>query len=207
MSRPVPYIGFADTVAVVRAVRTSSAGDTIARIAGPWRPTRSVRKPVQPGAAPIAWTVVNPLATYDQALMFEDGWIALVFAQPYRVEWRSPDGRRAGGRALPLARVPVDARQRRAAMAREFAPSVGMQEDELPPWPDALPPFLVDRIGVLADPAGRVVIRRTPDATRPGTLYDVVDRAGALAGRIALDADEHLVGFGRRSAYVVETDE
>lgn len=92
-------------------------------------------------------------------------------------------------------------------MAREYAPSVGMREDELPPWPAVLPPFLVDRIGALADPAGRVVIRRTPDATRPGTFYDVVDRADALVGRVALDEDEHLVGLGRRSVYVVETDE
>ena len=207
MSRPLAMVESADTVAVVLARRDAASGDTIARIRGRFGAMRSVRKPVTPGGAPIPWFVGNPLATSDHAWLFADGWTAVAFADPYRVEWRSPDGRRAGGRALPFVRVPVDARQKRAALAREYAPSVGMTEADVPPWPPFLPPFLNERTVLLAEPAGRVIVRRTPDAARPGTFYDVVDRSGALVARVALGEREHLVGFGARSVYVVETDD
>lgn len=77
----------------------------------------------------------------------------------------------------------------------------------MPPWPAFLPPFLNERTVLLAERAGRVVVRRTPDAARPGTSYDDVDRTGTLVARVALGERAHLVGFGARSAYVVETDE
>ena len=150
--------------------------------------------------------VTSPLASEDQALLFLDGWIALAMSDPYRVDWRLPDGSWRRGRALPFVPVRVTQREKCFAVARLTQRSVC---DELPGWPDVIPAFATSLlIPVLrATPEGHVVIARTPTADAPGHRYDVVNRTGQLIGVLALSPNETLIGFGARSAYVVETDD
>jgi len=195
----------AESLLVLLERAASPRADTVARLSGGFLGARRLSKPVTPGGAPVTWFVDQPLAVPDQALLFPDGWIAIVRASPYRVEWRAPDGRASHGPPLPFARVPVDDRQKRLAMRREFGEDADFTPGEMPPWPAVLPPLA--EFALHAAPDGRLVVERMADATRPGRFHDVVDRAGRLAGRLVLRPSERLVGFGRRSAYVVETDE
>jgi len=184
--------------------RLASRIDTIARLRGAGRGQTLVWRSAPPPAS--WWLLENPLAAEEQALLFQDGWIALAFADPYRVEWVTPEGSRV--RAAPMAETPVavDDRVRRALIAWRW-PKVTppFTSDQLPPWPATLPPFLNDAL--LAAPDGRLVIRRTYNPFAPATSYDIVDRKGTLSGRLVLKANERLVGFGARSAYVVAKDE
>lgn len=74
--------------------------DTVARIHGPWR---GVRTPVrgESRGAPLYHELLCPLASGDQAVLFPDGWIAIVYESPYRVEWVTPRGQGIAGPRCP----------------------------------------------------------------------------------------------------------
>lgn len=196
---------FAESLLVALESRATGRRDTIARLKGGFLGNRELRKPVVPGGPPIRWVIGNPLGVEEQALLFPDGWIAIARASPYRVEWVSPDGQRRAGPPLPFERVPVDERQKRAAIAWRFKPGAGFTPDEMPPWPATLPPFTNEALVATHD--GRLAIRRMSDARIDATRYDVVDRAGRLTARIILGRNERIAGFGRQSVYVIEKDE
>lgn len=101
--------------------------DTVARLRGSFRGVRN-RWYTPPGARmPIQYHLSQPLAPEEQALLFKDGWIAIAYASPYRVDWRAPDGRMIRGTPLPFDAVPVDDRQKEAAIAAS--------------WPSGASPF------------------------------------------------------------------
>ena len=178
--------------------------DTVARIAGSGTGQTVVRRDVPVRGA--LWLLDNPLASEDQALLFPDGWIALAFRDPYRVEWISPSGARVRGPTLPFSSVPVDDSITHY-MIRQRWPRArpGFQPSELPPLPATLPAFLSDAL--LALPDGRLCIRRTFDPHTPSATYDLIDRSGRLTGGVQLAPNERLVGFGTHAAYVVSTDD
>jgi hypothetical protein len=141
-----------------------------------------------------------PLAVSDAAMLFPDGWVAVARVQPYRVEWWSPDGRWIRGGLLPFTAVRVNEREQ-AAYAERNSWARGATQ-----WPDVLPPF--DGLTELvASPEGLLLVPRLPTASRPETRYDVVDRSGTLRGEIVLAPNQRIAGFGRRSVYVMETDD
>lgn len=180
--------------------------DTIGRLRGAFRGVRRHRVPGRAGVPPITYELVQELATDDQATLFPDGWLAIAHADPYRVEWRDRNGRRLTGAPLPFERVRVDDFQKRATIARGFPNDSSMfSSKDFPPWPDVLPPFLPEAL--LRSPDGSLVIRRTPDGRRSQTTYDVVNRQGVLTHKLVLKANSWLVGFGKKSAYVVRRDE
>jgi len=83
-------------------------------------------------------------------------------------------------------------------------------------WPSVMPPFVSRRTAamgapfsptVLATSDGRLLIRRAPSSSTDSTLYDIVDRRGALTGKLMLPSNEAVVGFGLSSVYIVETAE
>jgi len=196
--------GRADSLLLLRVDVRTGRSDTVGRVRGAFRGLRSVRRPVEPGGPPVGWLLRNPLAAEEQAVLFPDGWIALARSDPYRVEWIAPDGRRRPGAPLPFTPVPVDDRQKAAAVARRFAAGAGWTPADMPPdWPRVLPPFLDQAL--VAASSGEVVVRRTPSAAARSIAYDVVDRRGALVRTFVLPDDERLVGVGRRAAYVVRT--
>jgi hypothetical protein len=136
--------------------------------------------------------------------LFPDGWVALARTDPYRVDWRRPDGSVLHGTPLPIPLVRLDEREKRVALRRELRQqdvSTSLFKD----WPEHLPPFRRDAL--LADPQGRVVIHRMPSADEEGQRYDIVDRAGRLAGFLRLPPNERIVGFGSRSIYIVVKDQ
>ena len=196
---------YADSLVVVLVNRGSGKVDSIAYVRGGFRGIARTTKTV--AGSVVHYSLINPLAVGDQAVLFPDGWIAIVYASPYRVEWRSPGGGIVRGDPLPDAKVRVDERVKAQVIADRWPPSPNTPEwrpDEFPGWPAVLPPFL--EYALLALPDGRVAVKKlTVGAGRP-VRYDIVDRQGRLSGVLELKRRERLVGVGKGAVYSVFTD-
>jgi hypothetical protein len=188
--------------ATLRLTRTQ---DTVARIRGMAAGQTIAWRPIVNGGTPVRWLLESPLASEQQAFLFADGWIALALTDPYRVTWISPDNRRTTVTLLVDSDIRLNDQVKRALVARRW-PNVkpSFTDDELPPWPTKLPPFLNDAL--TGTPDGRLAIRRTFDPGQRVTFYDLVDRTGLPVRRLALAAHERIVGFGRRTVYVIAKD-
>jgi len=196
--------GKEDSNAVLQVTRASGTIDTIARLR---MAPLILQSELDKSGRPTSLSVVNPpLAAGEEPILFPDGWVAVARLGPYRIDWRSADGRWIRGGPLPFVEQPVDAREREAYLARR-ARSSGTQpaapaDDS---WPKTIPPFLSRPL--LPAPDGTLLILRTPTADHPGNRYDQVDRSGRLVAWVELPAAERLAGIGARSAYVIVTDE
>ena len=145
----------------------------------------------------------------EQGILFADGWIAIARLDPYRVEWRTPDGRMVRGPQLTADLPRMDDREKQAFVERE-AKATGRPArpiDQIPVWWTTVPPFEGSRDALLAEPGGRLVIRRTPTAANPEARYDINDRNGVLTERVTMPANHRAVGFGTKSVYVAVTDD
>jgi hypothetical protein len=159
----------------------------------------------------------NPVATEDLALLFPDGWVAVAGSDPYRVDWRSPEGQWTRGTPIPVARTAMDDREKCAFLARRSGGAANAPCDPSPyAWPSDLPPYLPLVPQGMAAPAsstlfavsdGRLLIRRISSASSSATEYDLIDRRGVLVGTLTLPPNEAVVGFGKRAVYVVATDD
>ena len=159
----------------------------------------------------------SPLSVEGQAWLFWDGWIALAHPEPYRVDWRRPDGEWVRGAPLPFDSVPVTPRDRCFAWTGDRDPGAcdGSRTIGAVPWPDYLPPFVMawrnrtapGGIALQPGPDGMLLIERTPMAAAPGRRYDVVDRAGLLRGTIVMPENQTIVGSSSASLYVVTKDD
>ena len=179
-----------DTAALLRG----SAGDQ----------TRATREAV-PGS-PLVWVLNSPFAAEEQAILFPDGWIAVVRLNPYRVQWIEPSGTIGSAARLPEGSVEIDGRQVRAAIARKWARvRPPFRPDELPAPPKYLPAIGLNSLTTMPD--GRLLVQRLFDATRPATLYDIIDRRGLLTARLRMKPNERVAGFGARFVYIVSRDE
>lgn len=174
--------------------------DTVERIIGRAQGQTVARR------GDLLYQLENPLAVEEQVVYFRDGWLALVRLAPYRVDWRAPDGSWRRGAPIEGVGPPVDATMQRALVAWQWpqvTPLFG--NNELPPWPRFLPPFLND--AAIAAPRGMVAIRRAYNPTAPATVYDLVGRTGKLVDRIKLPVTERILGFGGNSVFVVGSDQ
>ena len=161
------------------------------------------------------WYYTSPLATEGQAWLFWDGWVAVAHPDPYRVDWRRPDGEWVRGAALPFDRVPATDWQKCFSATgdrnRDACDSPGLAKYVELPSPDHVPPFVMARhdrttpggIAVQPAPNGMLLIQRTLMADAPGRRYDVIDRTGSLRGTIRLPENRTIVGSGSSSLYVV----
>ncbi|HEX9564114.1 MAG TPA: hypothetical protein VF981_09090 [Gemmatimonadaceae bacterium] len=141
-----------------------------------------------------------PLNVSEFPLLFSDGWVAVARLDPYRVDWRAPDGRWIPGARLPFPNIRLNDRERSAyAELNRWARNAT-------DWPEFLPPFDTPT-QLFASPEGMLLIRRLPSVAQRETRYDVVDRTGALRGQLVLPTNQHIFGFGARSIYLVETDD
>ena len=191
--------GPAESTLAVLIHRVSGDADTIARMAVEGR-RGSMTSVTTPGLGRGIRVRRIPLASSETPLLFFDGWVAVVRLDPYRVDWRAPDGRWSLGR--PLSARPIRMSEaEKAAYIRRNSWSRNATD-----WPGELPPF-ENPVTLLASPDGRLVVRRLPTLAEPGTRYDVIDRAGNRVTQLVLPANEYILGFGARSVYVVVTDD
>jgi hypothetical protein len=178
----------AESTLAVLVHRVSGVADTIARMALEGRRAR-----VSIGTAPGGRATSvrrKPLQAWETPLLFFDGWVAIARIEPYRVDWRAPDGRWTLGRPLPVRSIRITDAEKAAYIKRNS------WSRNATDWPAELPPF-----------DGRILVKRLPTLAEPGTRYDVIDRAGNRVTQIVLPANEHILGFGARSVYIVATDD
>ena len=199
--------GTADSLRVYLVRRALSAGphviDTIGRLGGRGRFGVDIERSTV-GSVRYAAIVPNRAASEDQVVLFPDGWIAFAFNDPYRVEWRQPDGRRVGGQRLPFVRVRVTEKEM-CAIVRRTNPKADCARVTVPDVPEVLPPFFDNAL--VPTPSGDLLIRRAPSATSTFTYYDVVDRTGALRRVLRLEKNQTIIGSGLRSLYVITEDD
>jgi hypothetical protein len=189
------------------ALRYSTAGrrtDTIARLRGGQARVQKLHLKVTPTSPRVAYFTVNPLAVGEQALLFGDGWVAVARLTPFRIDWIGPDGERVAGKALPIRLARLSAAKRDSAIVRHFgvgSPPAGSLV--LGDWPSHHPPFLQDALLPLRD--GHLVIRQYGSASSSPGRYLVVRRGEGFIGIISTPANERIIGFGGRWAYVART--
>jgi hypothetical protein len=169
-----------------------------------------------------------PFAPQDDWAVAPDGRVALVRAEPYRVEWLHPDGRVVTGSAVDYRPLPVRTAEKERWLEALGSNSLGMSvtmgggapnmqfsrgrsmpggargEMEDYQWPDVLPAFRSGRSRVA--PNGFVWVERYGHAGSP-TLYDVFDRSGTRIAQIRLPADREVIGFGRSAVFAVHVDD
>jgi hypothetical protein len=197
----------ADTLELLLGEWAGVRVDTVALIKGPGAKKRfRERRPSGPD-----WIIEGtPFDSEEPALLFPDGWIALARLEPYRVDWRAPDGRWIRGAPLPFEAVEVDEREKCLAV-KLWLGSCDHDIASIQDWPETVPPFAVHSLyhkpTLFAAPDGSVVITRHPTADAPEPRYDIVDRTGRLTGVIVLQPRQALIGFGAHSVYVLTTDE
>jgi len=176
-----------DSTFVVLKARSTGLGDTIARL----RPSAPRRQDDPP----------STLRPYEHAWLAHDGWVVVARLDPYRVDWRTPDGRWIRGMPLPVPAEPFDARERERYTSR-------LREGQRPGtirWPETIPPFsIASPLTTTTD--GRVLIRRMASARHPDPRYDVVNHRGEIEKQIVLASNERILGFGRGSVYIVARD-
>jgi hypothetical protein len=191
--------GPAESTLAVLVHRVSGDADTIARMAVEGRrgPISSV---TTPGLGRGIRVRRIPLTSSEKPQLFFDGWVAIVRLDPYRVDWRAPDGRWTLGKPLPVRSVRMTGAEKAAYIARNS------WSRNATDWPDELPPF-ENPVTLLASPDGRVLVKRLPTLAEPATRYDVIDRAGKRVTQLVLPGNEHIIGFGATSVYVVVTDD
>lgn len=199
-----------DSAAILLVDRARVRVDTVATIRV--RSTAGFTRLPPTGGRPAMILAANPLATEEQAVLFEDGVLAIARLDPYRVDWRMADGRWLRGKALPIIRHPVDATERCRAVRRVLGAESDCGETQLSDWPPSLPPFL-PRVRPVITPVtvplrdGRLLIRRVQPHHARMDRYDIVDRAGALAGIIELPVGEVILEHVPTGLVALRTDE
>ncbi len=196
----------ADSLFLVVGQYAGGAMDTIARLRGRGSKRGAVMRSTPQGMTG-EYSLYSPLGIEEQALLLPDGWIAVAWLDPYRVQWFRPDGSAGPVFRLDAAAPRVTDAEKRFAIAREWAwlPPPAVTPAEFPAWPERLPAFTNDALFPLLD--GRIAIRRMPSIARPHPLYDIVDRTGGLVGRLELPPRHRIIGFGHSYVYVVKRDE
>lgn len=200
-----------DSTAVIRVARGTGRVDTLAMVLD--RPT--VRTITRDAKGDVTASSARPLRLRvgEQFMLHPDGWLAVVRIKPFRVDWRSPNGRWTLGAPLPVPVIRMSDREKQASLARTArSMAANPSSTPLPPelrtpvddWPEVMPPYLQGEASF--SPEGHVIIRRQPSADHPGVSYFVVDRRGRLAGMIEMKDNERIFAPGARSVYVVETD-
>ena len=195
-----------DSVLILRVTRASGLVDTIAKTRP--QPTQ-VETEGQPGEAPKSITLrFTMLGVAEEAVLAADGWLAIARLDPYRVDWRSPDGAWTLGSPLPFTAVKVTELEKRIQLARRANSGrrIGRPPDpsELK-WVESIPPFQSGALLVLPD--GNLLIARTRTVEAPQSRYDVVDRRGRLVRSLELPASVRIAGAGRKDLYVVTAND
>ncbi|HEY5544506.1 MAG TPA: hypothetical protein VIK50_00485 [Gemmatimonadaceae bacterium] len=191
--------GSIDSTYVLLVERATGLSDTIARLGGGVRraPISSVNDPGLGRGVRISRI---PLNVREAPLLLPDGWTAVVRLAPYRVDWRSPDGRWTSGAPIPVRPIRMNESE------RKFYSDRNSWSRNATDWPELLPPFDTPT-SLFATPDGWLVVKRLSSVGAPETRYDLIDKTGVRRSQLVLRPNEHVLGFGVASVYVVETDD
>lgn len=193
--------GRSDSTCILLVDRSSGRQDRIGSLLELVQRSSVRAAPAQEGKAGGFAVTNSPARTGEQALLFPDGWTAVARLDPYRIDWRTPQGDWLSGAPVPYREIRFDSRERAAYAQRR----PGWRNASASVWPEFAPPFELSAL--IGSPDGSLLVRRFQSATETGMTYDVVDRAGKLRRSIRLSKGEYILGFGERSVYVVVTDE
>jgi len=177
--------------------------DTVARLSS----FKTGRKRVRVVGEPVEFSVPGLLATHDQAVLFQDGVMAIVFWSPYRVELRSASGKLMGRTAPDDRPTPVTPQTKRALAAAFKSKPDGspfFTPDDFPGWPRVLPPFLPGSMAT--GPNGHLYVTRIAAQHDAQVVVDVFDRTPTRIAQISIPVRSRLVGVGQSGLYVAETD-
>lgn len=207
----------ADSVPIERWDRASGRRDTVAYL-----PVPSGTASFSGSAGRVSMRIgpSGPFAAQDLVAVTPDGRVAIIHADPFRVDFVDANGTRTQGQPIRHDRIRLSEghkqqwrdQQRTATrvmmtndngrMSARMVPGGDIQEPAT--WPDYLPPFLAN--AAIFAPDGRLWLRRTTAANAPPT-YDVIDGNGRVVERVVLPQRSRVVGFGNGSVYVTRSDE
>jgi hypothetical protein len=184
----------------VMAHRDSARGDTLAKLRGEEFQVAQTTSRGRP-----FWIFTQFSGTVsEQATLFPDGWVGIVYVEPYRLEWRTPAGTTVRGPAVPWPWPRADAQERAAALERLKRRNPRVRTDDSP-WSERIAPIRPNAL--VAAPDGNLLVLRAQWSKEPDTRYDVFDRSGQRFAQLTLPDSERVVGFGPRSIYVSVRDE
>lgn len=184
------HTGHGDSTDVMLVNRVSGAIDTVTRL---WMPPPAVSDP-PPRVA---------FRTYEAAILSLDGWVAALRTNPYRVDWRTPEGRWIIGAPIVTPIVPLDDREKQANMVQRARGGTPESPEKIKDWPATVPPWVYAFLSPILSPDSKLLVRRTPTADHPEPRYDVIDRTGKLERQVVLAPGEFILGFGAKSVYIV----
>jgi hypothetical protein len=203
----------AESAMVLVLRRDGRTLDTIARVRGPYRkPREFVMFPLGRQRGSIPASLGNPAVGGDDVTMFPDGWLAIAYRNPYRVDWIRPDRSFIRGSPLPYSEVPLDDRLKREWLQMAFEGSVdGMGPASFDDWPAFVPPFVRAFSTVAGHPFaqvsdGRLLIARPPQSRAAQKTYDIINRRGGLDGILTTPPGMTVVHVGRYGLYALVKD-
>ena len=198
----------ADSVPLLRFDPARQVGDTVTLLR-----TRLQRLVSQDGNMRIYQTVIgSPEDTWGVA---PDGRVAVVRAEPYRVEWHAGSGRVTRGPVIGHEALSYTAAEKEAISARSAASSasvgmVGAARTNSSGAPREFapnkPPFEPNGEAIVS-PNGHIWVPRTLPFGAAKTVYDIFDGQGERADRVELPARSRVIGFGAGCIYAAERDE
>ena len=178
----------ADSLSLISVNRATRRQDTLARLVSPFPASA---RAFGTGVAVRRRGATTPPrldAPRDEALLFPDGWIAILRRTHPRIEWRSSKGH--GIRGVSAAVSFGGNKQKLTSL--ELVSSEG---------------YFGSTPSLIAVPDGRLLAKLPTGKSSDETQYVLIDRRGAATGLLAVTESERVLGFGVKSVYVSTTDE
>lgn len=156
-----------------------------------------------PGRAPVPGILRPPCGVYEHYAVAPDGFVAIVRANPYRVDWVDDAGTLHKGSPIPTAKLAFSQKERAVYQAWRAAEPYASLADTTT-WPSTVCEFVGGYWPIMTQ--DKLLVYRVPTTRAPATRYDVVNRKGEVEYQLALAANESVLGFGQSSVYVITTD-
>jgi hypothetical protein len=143
-----------------------------------------------------------------------DGRVAIVRGEPYRVDWIGADGALTRGPAIAFEPVPMTEADKQAFLAANSgrgSVGVGLASGGRGSLTGMEPAFAATKApftptDVIVSPDAQVWVMRSRPAGATAVTYDVFDARGRRTDRLEFPDGSRVVGFGKGSVYVRETD-
>lgn len=210
---------------IVRYDRRTTRLDTVASFVDPTRVrvTPTATQPVRGTGGGIRLGAGSGGVGYagkDEWTVGPDGAVAIVRSNPYRVDWKLPNGALQQGKGVSYPKVPVgdaekeelldELRSRGGGTITTRGADGRTQTQTLPPsapqsWAKLKPPFVANT--AIAAPNGTLWVQRSAPAGERMVSWDVFDRTGTIVTRILMPRRARVVGFGRGTVYVARYDD